>query len=49
MREILADREEHGLFGVGSEQVGGIDEETGRAMNVLRRHHIGTQKTAKNR
>lgn len=38
MREILADREEHGLFGVGLDQATDMDE-TG-AMEVLRKHHM---------
>lgn len=42
MREILADREEHGLFGIGFESAGGFDPDANGAMEVLRRHHMGT-------
>ena len=40
MREILKDREEHGLFGVGLNQVAGVDDETSGAIEVLNRHYM---------
>ncbi len=47
MREILDDREEHGLFGVGVEQAE-LDLDTTGAIEVLRQHHMGTNVAAKN-
>jgi type II secretory pathway predicted ATPase ExeA len=41
MREILADREEHGLFGIGAEQTGELDLDTSGAIEGLREHHMG--------
>jgi len=40
MREIMADREEHGLFGVGASQAAGLDNGSNGAINVSRRHYV---------
>ena len=45
MREILADREEHGLFGIGLERVGELDGDVREAIDVARDHHMGGSKT----
>jgi general secretion pathway protein A len=46
MREILSDREEHGLFGLGMDQAQSDTDKTG-AMEVLRQHHMGSTPVAK--
>ena len=48
MREILADREEHGLFGVGFDQAQALDLDTTGAMEVLRQHHMNNGDKAGN-
>lgn len=39
MQEILADREEHGLFGIGLDQAGELDLDATGAIEVLKKHH----------
>ena len=47
MREILADRQEHGLFGIGFDQAAESDPDTTGAMEVLKEHRMGKRAVAK--
>jgi len=47
MREILRDRAEHGLFGVGGEQVGASGGDKTGAVEVLTEHRMGGAAAAK--